>query len=248
MADKGWIKTYRKLQDCWIWLDKEPFDKRSAWIDLLLTANHSESKIRFNGEFVTVEKGKIVTSIRKLAEKWHWSCDKVVRFLKLLEDDGMLYRQSDKTRTLLTIENYGIYQDTPNTSRTHNSTRAEHEPNTIQELRIKNNNIYNNICSNSLSDCDKKAQKEELEKNFQILYDSYPKKKGRTEAFSRYKLWVTTGKDVNGKRVKVTNRQIWNAIAKYKQEMEKKETDLEYYKNFDTFLGKQLLDYVEEEE
>lgn len=88
----------------------------------------------------------------------------------------------------------------------------------------------------------------ELEKNFQILYDSYPKKKGRTEAFSRYKLWVTTGKDVNGKKIKVTNKQIWNAIAKYKREMEQKETDLQFYKNFDTFLGKQLLDYVEDEE
>ena len=89
---------------------------------------------------------------------------------------------------------------------------------------------------------------EELKKNFQILYDSYPKKKGRTEAFSRYKLWVTTGKDVNGKKVKVTNRQIWNAIAKYKAELEEKGTELQYYKNFDTFLGKQLLDYVEEDQ
>lgn len=88
----------------------------------------------------------------------------------------------------------------------------------------------------------------ELEKNFQILYDSYPKKKGRTEAFSRYKLWVTTGKDVNGKKVKVTNRQIWSAIAKYKREMEQKETDLQFYKNFDTFLGKQLLDYIGDDE
>lgn len=110
------------------------------------------------------------------------------------------------------------------------------------EFHIKEGKIYGGRNSELKDDI------KELEKNFQILYDSYPKKKGRTEAFSRYKLWVTTGKDVNGKKVKVTNRQIWNAIAKYKREMEQKETDLQFYKNFDTFLGKQLLDYIGDDE
>ena len=106
----GWIKLYRQLQDCWIWLDKEPFDKRSAWVDLLLTANHSDKKILFNGELITVKRGQILTSVRKLSAKWKWSVNKVYRFLKLLEDDEMLQKESDKDRTLLTIENYSIFQ------------------------------------------------------------------------------------------------------------------------------------------
>lgn len=130
---------------------------------------------------------------------------------------------------------------------------------TVKEFISYITNIYNfNINNNIYNDNDNERivprivdessdSMNELEKNFQILYDSYPKKKGRTEAFGRYKLWVTTGKDVNGKKIKVTNKQIWNAIAKYKHEMEQKETDLQFYKNFDTFLGKQLLDYVKEE-
>lgn len=118
MADKGWIKTYRKIQDCWIWLDKEPFDKRSAWIDLLLTANHADKKILFNGELITIERGQILTSIRQLADKWKWSYDKVLRFLRLIESDGMIKKESDNFRTLLTIENYELYQDVPNADRT----------------------------------------------------------------------------------------------------------------------------------
>ena len=106
----GWIKLYRQLQDCWIWLDKEPFDKRSAWVDLLLTANHSDKKLLFNGELITVKRGQILTSVRKLSAKWKWSVNKVYRFLKLLEDDEMLQKESDKDRTLLTIENYSIFQ------------------------------------------------------------------------------------------------------------------------------------------
>lgn len=106
----GWIKLYRQLQDCWIWLDKDPFDKRSAWVDLLLTANHSDKKILFNGELITVKRGQILTSVRKLSAKWKWSVNKVYRFLKLLESDKMLQKESDKDRTLLTIINYSIFQ------------------------------------------------------------------------------------------------------------------------------------------
>ena len=106
----GWIRLYRKLQECWVWEDKEPFDKRSAWIDLLLTANHADAKLLFNGELITVQRGQILTSVRKLSVKWKWSVNKVYRFLKLLENDKMLQKESNKDRTLLTIVNYSVYQ------------------------------------------------------------------------------------------------------------------------------------------
>ena len=106
----GWIRLYRKLQECWVWEDKEPFDKRSAWIDLLLTANHADAKLLFNGELITVQRGQILTSVRKLSAKWKWSVNKVYRFLKLLESDKMLQKESNKDRTLLTIVNYSVYQ------------------------------------------------------------------------------------------------------------------------------------------
>ena len=106
----GWIRLYRKLQECWVWEDKEPFDKRSAWIDLLLTANHADAKLLFNGELITVQRGQILTSVRKLSVKWKWSANKVYRFLKLLESDKMLQKESNKDRTLLTIVNYSVYQ------------------------------------------------------------------------------------------------------------------------------------------
>ena len=88
----------------------------------------------------------------------------------------------------------------------------------------------------------------ELENNFKIIYDSYPKKVGKTKGFEYYKAWVTKGRDISGIRYHLTNKQIWAAIAKYKHEMEHKETDLQFYKNFDTFMCKAILDYVEEEE
>ena len=56
--NKGWIKLHRQLLDCWIWRVNEPFDKRSAWVDLLLTANHSDTKLLFNGEIITITRGQ----------------------------------------------------------------------------------------------------------------------------------------------------------------------------------------------
>lgn len=156
----GWIKLHRKLQDCWIWLEREPFDKRSAWIDLLLLANHSDKKILFNGELITIKRGQILTSIRKLSEKWKWSVNRVYRFLKLLESDEMLQRESDKDRTLLTVVNYSIYQCVEYTdehtngysigntngyrSETLTDTVTKHKQEYKEDKNIKNN-IYNNV-------------------------------------------------------------------------------------------------------
>ena len=49
MDKKGYVFVYRSVKDNWIWNSKEPFDKRSAWIVLILTANHQDKKINFEG-------------------------------------------------------------------------------------------------------------------------------------------------------------------------------------------------------
>lgn len=248
--DKGWIKTYRKLQDCWIWVDNEPFDKRSAWIDLLLTANHKDVKILFDGELTLVKRGQFVTSIRKLSEKWKWDKNKTLKFLKLLESDNMLKRESDNRRTLVTIVNYEIYQDGEDTNGTqtgHNrdsiGTQQGHKcatnKNDKNDKNEKNNNI---LCSTGSSES---VQSDE-EKNFEIIYNSYPKKVGKNKGYEYYRGWLR-GRDISGRRIKLTNKQIWNAIAKYKHQLEENGTEKQYIKDFSTFMCKAILDYVEDD-
>lgn len=88
---------------------------------------------------------------------------------------------------------------------------------------------------------------DQLLKDFEIIYSLYPKKRGKTVAFANYKQWVSkTGKDVGGKRYRLTNRQIYLAVKKYiRQQEEAGQDDYQYWKNFDTLMGRQLLDYVE---
>ena len=222
---------------------------------MLLTANHSDVRIRFNGDFITVEKGQILTSIRTLADKWRWSVDKVSRFLKLIESDGMIKKDSDNFRTLITIENYELYQDEPNANSTPIDTPTETKQNVSrnkQELRININNIYaqNSSCESEQeigTAEDKKSQQEEISRNFQIIYDSYPKKVGKARGFDLYKGWLK-GRDISGRKIKLTNKQMWLAIERYKHQLEHDGTDKQYIKQFDTFMCKAILDYVEEEE
>ena len=83
---------------------------RSAWVDLLLLANHRDVEIIFDYKPMTVKRGQYLTSVRKLSARWSWSKNRVLKFLKLLESLQMIERQSNKQRTLLTIVKYEVYQ------------------------------------------------------------------------------------------------------------------------------------------
>ena len=107
---EGWISIHRRIQEHWIWKDKEPFDKRSAWIDLLMMVNHQKEKIEFDKGFIEVERGQKITSLEKLSNRWKWSRHKVSNFLNRLEQDCMLVQVRDNKKTLISIENYDKYQ------------------------------------------------------------------------------------------------------------------------------------------
>ena len=150
---KGWIKLYRSLLDSDIWYGKgQPFDMRSAWIDLLMLANHEDKKIIFDYETVTVERGQFITSVRKLGERWKWGKERTLKYLRLLERSGMITKDSNARRTLITIENYDKYQcqqdsteDTAEDSIKYtNRTLTEHYPSTNKKYKNDKNekNIY----------------------------------------------------------------------------------------------------------
>lgn len=105
---EGWIKLHRKIQDCFLWDD--PFGRKDAWIDLLLLVNHKDKKVIFDGKVITVKAGQRITSLRKLSQRWQWSKDRTKRFLDLLEKEGMITKECDSKKTIITIVNYGFYQ------------------------------------------------------------------------------------------------------------------------------------------
>ena len=129
MSHKNWILLNRKIQQNVLWQDDEPFDRRSAWIDLLLLANHSDHVAIINKQFIPVKRGDVNRSILQLAHRWHWSRNKTMRFLETLKRASMVTVKSTTQGTTITIENYNKYQFTPTTesateSATHDTTQG----------------------------------------------------------------------------------------------------------------------------
>lgn len=146
----GWIRLYRQIQESDLWdAENGPFDVRSAWIDLLLMANHSDKKILFGNKAMIVKAGQRVTSILQLAERWHWSRGRVTRYLDKLQNEGMLTRESSNTKTLITITNYCIFQS-PNMNgdttdeATDRATHGATDGQLMEQLTDTNKNDKNN--------------------------------------------------------------------------------------------------------
>ena len=109
--NKGWIKLYRSIWENTIWKSKDKFDDRSAWIDLLLMANHEQKQAVYKKQAIDIHRGQVFTSIPHLSKRWGWSENRVRRYLLLLCNLGMIYRDGTPNGTLVTIVNYGFYQD-----------------------------------------------------------------------------------------------------------------------------------------
>lgn len=129
MAD-GWIKVWRKIADSPMWLEK-PFSKGQAWIDMLLLATASDHVSKYKGKEKKYTAGTVHFSICYMTNRWGWSRNKVYRFIRKLQNDGMIEYQgrtpngttcgtSDGTingttdgttsDTVLIVVNWGLYQ------------------------------------------------------------------------------------------------------------------------------------------
>lgn len=142
---QGWIKTYRNILDHWVWQDPMTF---RCWMYILLKANHSDKKVMFDGSLMTIGRGQFLTSIRKLGDDVGCSRDKIRKILQTLKEDNMVSVRATHRGTLLTVINYGVYQDSTHTEssteqatesytvRTQNRTQNRHK----QEYKECNKN------------------------------------------------------------------------------------------------------------
>lgn len=143
-TNKGWICLHRSIQDSSIWEGSEPFDKRSAWIDLLLSANHEDKDIMFDSHVRTIKRGQLLTSVTKLSERWKWSKKKTLKYLRLLEEAKMVTKKSDNRATLLTLLNYSKYQGLSAIGGTQQDQQLHHSGTTDDSTPIPQTTMINN--------------------------------------------------------------------------------------------------------
>ena len=168
-------------------------------------------------------------------------------------DDGIMvithwkqnnYIQADRyKRTLyqeqlsqLTVNN-GVYE--LDTGRIHDVSKME------AQVSIE---LDNNILCSPGAEPDKTGDNdsdlERLKTDFEKIYAIYPKKRGKAKAFEYYCAYVKKGRCINKVRYRLTNKQVYLAVRAYTREREEEGTELDYYKNFDTFMSKAIIDYL----
>ena len=110
VAEKGYVMIHRKIWDNVLFCSGERFDRRSAWIYLIMHANHVEGSFMVKGRIFHVQRGQLFTSIRYLAQIWGWDKTTVSRFLSDIETENMITVTRTQNGTLITLLNYNKYQ------------------------------------------------------------------------------------------------------------------------------------------
>jgi len=149
----GFIKIYRSCRNNILWRDK-PFSRWQAFEDLLLSAAYEPHDTMLKGHIVHLETGQLIRGVHNLAADWGWSVKKTMSFIKLLDNQKMATSKGTPQGTLITIENWAIYQDqglakgtpkgtTKGTPRRQQRVHEE-EVEEIQEVK-EDKNIYSGL-------------------------------------------------------------------------------------------------------
>lgn len=120
-------------------------------------------------------------------------------------------------------------------------------------INVKENNTSNNnnICpSDDGRDNNStltKPKEKVTESHFEEVWAVYPRKDGKNTAYKHYCKWLE-GRTFAGKKVKLTERQMWYAANTYRKECEAAATEKQYIKMGSTFFNESVVEYVQKNE
>ena len=140
---EGWIKLHRKILD-WEWYTDAPV--RILFEHLLLTANYEDKKWRG----MTIKRGQKVTSIGHLAEETGLSVQQVRTALEKLEKSKNVTSRATNKFTLVTIENYGLYQSYNDFATSRATNEQQTNNNNIKIIKNKEEKIYTDFGENQI--------------------------------------------------------------------------------------------------
>lgn len=105
MPNNGFIKLHRTLLD-WEWYQNSNVVR--VFLHLLIRANHTDQKWQGN----LIKRGELITSYEHLSQEiGDLSIMQVRTALDKLKLTGEITSQSNNLFTIITINNYGSYQD-----------------------------------------------------------------------------------------------------------------------------------------
>ena len=121
---EGWIKLHRQIKNHWLWKSDNRF---KWWIDILLTVNHSDSKVLIKGTLIECKRGQSIRSLESWAREWNISKGAVRDFFKLLQSEEMLATESLTFTTRITVCKYEDYQTEVHAEKTQKKRKGNAE-------------------------------------------------------------------------------------------------------------------------
>ena len=183
---RGWIKLWRSITDNHVLSDDDiPYNKRMAFIDLLLQTSYSNRKTVKYIRNVPVElkKGQIAISERELVTRWGpqtWTRNKVSGFLKRLEQEGMISINTNNLTTIITICKWNEYQEPY-----YKSSRSQPQPQPQTNHRNSETPVVVGF-----GEAKKGKEGNKKEELFEKFWYAYPVKQGKEAARI---IWLSIG-------------------------------------------------------
>ena len=161
MEQQGWVKFYREWLDNPIIIkDKDYF---AVWCYLMLSATHTEKRVQFGNEVITLKAGQLITSFRDIEKKLDIDKSKITRIFTWLKNETLIDTVSNHLKTLVTIS---VWDASQNQSETVNDTLSRHYQDTKQETE-------NEKEKRSKREKDKEKEINKNEKNERIYIPPY---------------------------------------------------------------------------
>lgn len=111
LSDGGYYRKMRSTSNHPLFQDDPvPYNNEAAFDYLIRHASFTTRQWEIRpGSFVTVERGSVIYSDRKLSASWKWTRSKVKRFLKSLQRYGFVTLVSNPDFSIVRISNYDLY-------------------------------------------------------------------------------------------------------------------------------------------
>lgn len=113
MSTKGWVKLHRVITEGAIF-DNEKLLK--VWIWCLCKATHKNRNQMIGKQFVDLKPGQFATGRNKAGAELNMPPSTAWDYLKLLEKNASISIKSNNRFSVVTVENWGVYQSDGNNS------------------------------------------------------------------------------------------------------------------------------------